>query len=813
MRRSGGLAAGLVTVVALLCAAAAASAEAASRYSFADSCQTLRVGGGAVNRSGLGYGVGGAAGQPFFMKASALGSYLLKGSDGKFLASGSIGPLGNGTLAASQAGPATDWALQESGNGFTLTNVGNGRALAVAGDGRLIQSTGQGAVFLPEAAADCASFPEIGLEASGTPWTGATPYGEVEGTIDAHNHVTAYEFLGGDAHCGEPRSRYGVEAALVDCPDHYPNGAGAVLENVLYGNPVRTHDPIGWPTFKDWPAPESLTHEQTYYRWIERAYLGGVRIMVNDLVENVALCDVYPIKHNSCQDMDSIRLQARRIHELEEYVDAQSGGPGLGWFRIVRSPFEARRVINEGKLAVVLGIETSEIFGCGGSEQQPRCDRAQIVRGLDEIEAMGVASLFPIHKFDNAFGGVRFDGGSFGVAINAANVKQTGQFWQIEPCTGPESDNEQTTAVPGEAGIIGTGLVGLLPKGATPLYPPAPHCNARGLTPLGEFLIEQMIDRGLMIELDHEGEKTAKRVLDIAEQHGYSGLIASHSWSDSHLWSRIYRLGGFAEPITSGAESFIAEWQQLRAASNPRFHFGIGFGADANGFHAQPSARGADKPSPVAYPFKSLDGRVSFDRQVSGQRTWDVNVDGVAQYGLHPDWMEQLRLLAGAPIADDLMNGAEAYLQTWERAVGVPGPHCLTPPKRLSPRGFGGLRLGRDPQQTLLAAGQPTHRVARTYRWCTSGRGKARGARRAGAAAVFGSGGQVEFVVSTVAGKGKPKRVKKLGPGLFVKRKGGGGDRIWGYRKGKLRFSAVATPRIARKAKLVKAALRESGLG
>jgi microsomal dipeptidase-like Zn-dependent dipeptidase len=808
--RSGALVAGLLAIGALLCAGPGA-ATAASRYAFADSCQTLQVGGSAVRRSGLGYALGAGPGQPFFMKASGLGTYLLKGSDGKFLATASIGPLGNGTLAASQAGPAADWALSESGGGFTLTNVGNGRALAVAVDGRLIQTSGQGAVFVPQAGSGCASFPEIGLEAVGTPWTGATTYGEVEGTIDGHNHVTAYEFLGGDAHCGEPWSRYGVEAALVDCPDHYPNGAGAVLENALYGNPLRTHDPIGWPTFKDWPAPPSLTHEQTYYRWIERAYLGGVRIMVNDLVENVALCDIYPIKHNSCRDMDSVRLQYRRIHELEDYVDAQSGGPGQGWFRIVSTPFEARRVINEGKLAVVLGIETSEIFNCGGSEAAPRCSRQQIVEGLDEIERMGVASFFPIHKFDNAIGGVRFDSGTFGAAINAANFKQTGHFWQIEPCRGPETDNEQATVVPED--IIDAGLLALFPPGLVPVYPPPPHCNALGLTPLGEFMIDQMIERGLMVEVDHMSAKAASRALALAEQHDYSGVLSSHSWMDPNLRSRVYRLGGFIEPITTGPESFIEEWRQLRAVADPRFKFGIGFGADANGFHAQPAARGADKPNPVAYPFKSLDGRVTFDRQVSGQRVWDVNVDGVAQYGLHPDWMEQLRLLAGQPIADDLMNGAEAYLQTWERAVGVPATSCVTPPKSLSRSGFGALRLGREPQQTLLAAGQPTQRVANSFRWCTSGRSKAAGARSAGVAAVFSPAGQIEFVVSTVAGKGKPKHAKKLGPGLFVKRSGGGGDRVWGYRKGRLRFSAVATPRIAHRAKLVKAALREAGLG
>ena len=676
-------------------------------------------------------------------------------------------------------------------------------------------------LLLSAGIATAAEPPEIGLNASGSPWQGASPYGEVEGTVDAHNHVTAYEFLGGDAHCGEPWSPQGPPAALVDCLDHHPNGAGAVLENALYGNPLRTHDPIGWPTFKDWPAPSSMTHEQTYYRWIERAYLGGVRIMVNDLVENVALCEIYPIKHNSCDDMDSVRLQYRRIHELQDFIDAKSGGPGKGWFRIVRDPFEARRVINEGKLAVVLGIETSEIFGCGGSQQLPRCTREQIVAGLDEIEQMGVASLFPIHKFDNALGGVRFDSGTFGAAINAANFKQTGHFWKIETCKGESEDNPQDTAVP-DGDIIDAGLFALIPKGALPIYPPPPHCNALGLTPLGEFLVEQMIDRGLMIEVDHMSLKTATRTLELAEAHGFSGVISSHSWMSPELRSRVYGLGGFIEPITTSPESFIEEWRQLRAVADPRYRFGLGFGADANGFHAQPPARGAGQPNAVSYPFKSLDGRITFDQQVSGQRTYDVNVDGVAHYGLYPDWMEQLRLLAGEPIADDLMSGAEAYLQTWERAVGVPAPSeagstgttgssCLAIPKRLARFGFGPLRLGRTPQQTLFAAGQPQQRVKRSFRWCST-RAKAKGAKEAAVAIVFDARGKAVLIATTAAGKGKPKGAKALGRGLFVVRKGPGGDRVWGYRKGKLRFRAVAAPRLAKKAGRLHAAFRAAGL-
>lgn len=781
-----------------------ATADGNARYSFAGQCVTLSSAGGAIGRAGPTYAVGGSP-APFFMKATTLGSYMLFGPDQAMPAAT---PLGNSVLASSQPGAAADWELHEAAGGFTLTNHATGGSLALGAAGQL-QTAPQATLFGLQPAQGCTPFPEIGVTATGAPWSGRTPYEEVEGTIDGHNHVTAYEFLGGDAHCGEPWSRYGVTVALVDCPDHYPDGSAAVLENALYGDPLHKHDPVGWPTFKDWPAAASETHEQTYYRWIERAYLGGVRIMVNDLVENVALCQVYPIKHNSCDDMDSVRLQYRRIHELEEYVDAQSGGPGKGWFRIVRTPFEARRVINEGKMAVVLGIETSEIFGCGGSETLPHCSRQQIRDGLDEIERMGVASFFPIHKFDNALGGVRFDSGTFGAAINAANFKQTGHFWEIEPCQTPEQDNEQATVVPED--IIDAGLLSLLPAGAVPLYGPPPHCNRLGLTPLGEFTVEQMIDRHLMIEVDHMSAKSASRALQLAEQRGYSGVLSSHSWMDPHLRSRVYGLGGFIEPITSSPESFIDEWRQLRAVADPRYRFGIGFGADANGFHAQPAPRGAGKPQAVSYPFKSLDGRVTFDHQVSGQRVYDVNVDGVAHYGLYPDWMEQLRLLGGEPIADDLMNGAEAYLETWERALGVPGPRCLAPPRMLHRSGFGALQLGRRPEQVLYAAGQPQKRQGAVFRWC-SRRAKAEGARKAQVAAVFDATGKIELVLSTPPAQGKPKRARKLAPGLFVRRKGPGGDRLWGYRKGRLSFVAVATPQLARKPAALKAALREAGV-
>ncbi len=74
-------------------------------------------------------------------------------------------------------------------------------------------------------------------------------------------------------------------------------------------------------------------------------------------------------------------------------------------------------MINDGKLAVVLGIEASELFGCTEYQDAPQCTLADVKAGL-KVREPGVSSLYPVHKFDNAFGGTRFDAGAVGSVIN-----------------------------------------------------------------------------------------------------------------------------------------------------------------------------------------------------------------------------------------------------------------------------------------------------------------------------------------------------------------------------------------------------------
>jgi microsomal dipeptidase-like Zn-dependent dipeptidase len=671
--------------------AAPARLSAADIYAYAGECMALRNTrmSAYVGRDLFGYVLKPRAADavPFRMQATDLGSFMLYGPDGS-MPSVALGQV----VPTSVPGPAADWKLSTDGYGLRITSLAASSDLVSNWLSRLaVSRDDDGSQWSLEPATGCAAFPEAEVNIDGTPPPGASPTAEVHGFLDAHVHLTAFDFLGGKFHCGRPWSRYGITDALKDCPDHAFNGVFALAENLLsHGTLFATHSNEGWPDFDGWPAYDSLTHEGTYWKAVERAWRGGLRAMVSDLVENRALCEIYPLKQNPCTDMDSLRLQARDLYKLQDYIDAQSKGPGKGFFRIVKSPAEARAVINQGKLAVVMGVETSQPFDCLYQRGVEICSEQQIDRGLRELWDLGVRSLFPVHKFDNAFGGAAMDDGVAGILVNAGNKWMTGNWWQVEACAGSDHDHSPqslafapsaatTSAVAtvfsgrstGSASLY-SNLLEAVADGPLPYYSPGEVCNVRGLTKYGEYLVKRMIDMGMIVETDHMSVKTRARALQILEARGYSGVITSHSWGDPGSTLRLQALGGIVAPhVNDGREAITQEWQTAKAAQPAQYYFGLGYGTDTNGISTQAAPRdGALANNPVTYPFQSIDGR-SVSKNRWGNRVWDVNLDGAAQYGMYPDWVEDLRHVSGQGIVDDLARGAEAYLQMWSRAYSV----------------------------------------------------------------------------------------------------------------------------------------------
>jgi len=592
-----------------------------------------------VKVAGDGYRVAKRGAERFFFKATGLGTYLIHDRAGMLLSADEEGTVG----PAEDAGIPSEWAARRSGRrGFTLRSTASGQFLAVdPGSGALVTGPADGnARFRLKPRRGCRRFPEARLGAKGRPAKGTRRDGTVFGYADAHLHVVADLRAGGQVISGESFNRFGVKAALGrDAEVHGPDGSLDVTGNLLRsGNPAGTHDTEGWPGFEGWPTFDTYTHQQVYYRWLQRAYKAGLRVVTAQLVEDEALCEIEPTKSHSCDETETIELEAERLRQLEDYVDAQQGGPGRGWFRIVDHPRDARRAIRRGKLAVLIGVESSSPFGCSEFMGQPQCDRDDIDAGIELYRRLGISSMFIAHWIDNAFAGAALDEGERGAFFTSFQLATTGRPFTTGPCPQPEQGEE---------------------------------CNAKGLTELGEYLVNRLMDNHMLIEVDHLSEIARERVLQIAEQRDHP-LVSSHTnsgglWTDSDL-RRLYAIGGFAtaRPDTAAKlATTILEFRRYRAGHL----FGVGLGTDTGGFAAAPGPDPEAEEDPLRYPFKSYDGKVKFVCQITGDRKFDLNEDGVAQYGQYADLLAYMRGKTGGRKASRILfRSAEAYLQMWERA-------------------------------------------------------------------------------------------------------------------------------------------------
>ncbi|MBB5187295.1 hypothetical protein HNQ57_001564 [Zhongshania antarctica] len=442
-----------------------------SRYQMSNACWVVKAAGNGkyLVADGSNYSAtatDSASAEGFYLKPTALGSYMFYNSSRQLMAAGSAPGLTN--LPSASANDSAEWRILASGDTtsypetpayhvepspeqvtnwhgfvdpaikadtFTISATTLNRNLAIDDTGN-VQTVAPGSApaneaFIFEAAANCETFPEAQSNFSGQPFKGTQPDGTVLGHADVHVHISATEFLGG-AHWGKPFHKFGVEQALGNCAvDHGDDGRRDVVGGLFSMNP-NGHATDGWPTFSEWPKRDNLIHEAIYWKWLERAWAGGLRVIVNDLVDNETLCElqrnVSGDLTQDCNSMNNAGRQAGTMYAMENYIDAQYGGPGKGFFQIVHTSDEARAVIEDGKIAVVLGIEISNLFDCklkfnplrqqrpheedgsGFPENSYECTVEEgkpnsIVTQMQRVHDWGVRQIISIHEFDNAFGG------------------------------------------------------------------------------------------------------------------------------------------------------------------------------------------------------------------------------------------------------------------------------------------------------------------------------------------------------------------------------------------------------------------------
>ncbi len=550
---------------------------------------------------------------------------------------------------------------------------------------------------------------------------------------------------------------------------------------------------LGAPSFNNWPQWSTTMHQQAYHRWLERAWKGGLRMVTMFAVTNGALCkggktkkylDDEQTELTDCDNsMAFIDLQLRAAYDFQDFIDRRVGG-GVdndeGWFRIVLTPFEARQEIAKGNMAVVLGIEMANLFNCGFiapgeiPECTPKlgvifdptacaaaltvnsdsvCTEAYVQSEVDRYyNDFGVRHIFPIHNFDNAFGGPA----TWQDGIEVGNRIIEKHWWSTRDCSdedygfglgaftqlmigllkfNDEIGVDELAALLLLRGVDFSELsfLDMVAAIASGIINPVEgvHCNEFGLFPLGSSLVTKLMDKGMIIDIDHMSNRSLENTITMAQNFDRDGdgtpegypLVASHALffelnereirherllTEAQLLS-IRNLGGMiavmlkddvldtglrGERVTidfegSGVEddcrhsskTFVQAYMYgVEKMGGPvamgsdfngvAGHFGPRFGNDACGSDDLERSKQLLANDRLPYPF-TLDEFGTFDKQVSGQKTFDYNVDGLAHIGLIPDMVADMKNvgLSDADL-DPLFRSAEAYIQMWERARG-----------------------------------------------------------------------------------------------------------------------------------------------
>ena len=648
---------------------------------------------------------------------------------------------------------------------FTLT-ADNGQNLVADNDAVLslsaVADVDNQKFSIEPLASGCAEFPEAQSNYQGETFKGKTADGRVLGMADAHVHISATDFLG-KSEWGTPFHKHGVLHALGEnCEEyHGPNGSFSAAE-AAYQQDFDGHDTTGWPTFPEWPSRGNLFHEAIYWKWLERAWASGLRVIVNDLVDNETLCE---LARNAaadptidCNSMNNAGRQAGTMYAMQDYIDAQMGGRGKGWYQIVHDPDEGRAVIEKGLIAVVLGIEISNFLNCKVNygafpqvephledgngfpvENSYSCETTEtgadneVLTQINRIHGWGVRQVITIHEFDNAFGGNGIFGG---LVLNLGNREDSGaipsgalanpsipnpdssnpielpsgQFWTTYDC--PEEGGLGVDGQPFSGylwgGSGGDDLESLdptcpyfgqggRPGGPTPCYPAKNNltpdtttknqCNARWLTPIGLYTYGKLMEAGMIFDIDHLEMEMKTQALELAEaQNPPYPFVSTHGTfggTSVDQAQRMLKNGGFLYPSLGNGASLIArmtETRQVHADSGTSELFGFGFGTDTNGLSGQ-----AGPPSnlEITYPYSLFsDGQFAnlsdFDNidpvifnkpenvDADGNgRTWDINTDGSAHYGMLSGMVEEVKQKGTAADLQALFNSAERFLRTW----------------------------------------------------------------------------------------------------------------------------------------------------
>lgn len=378
----------------------------------------------------------------------------------------------------------------------------------------------------------------------------ATP---VWGFADTHTHPMNDLSFGGNVTQGSLYARDGSifasdayrRAALPPMFESLTSAQRGTLDRLLAPLFSATADLTrtmrsGYPEMQGYPSFNQVAGQQMYGEWIHRAYEGGLRLM-SALAVNNWLASSHPIKIailGTSQAKDDRESGNEQMRDIKAWVARPEN---RAWVEIAYTPADARRIISENKLAIVLGLEL-DVLGnfvpndhfdqddkvVMPDEHHPVEQRERIVAELDRLYAQGVRQVGPFHYVSGVWGGCAMSQRLF----NEVNRKITGENVKVDSGAELGIRYRLDMDAPGPDGNISRTFVtgDGEDRQSDPTWRAARlgHINRMPLTGAGKILFDEMARRGMLIDIDHASYRSRQELVVEARRREYP-ILSSHS--------------------------------------------------------------------------------------------------------------------------------------------------------------------------------------------------------------------------------------------------------------------------------------------
>ena len=316
------------------------------------------------------------------------------------------------------------------------------------------------------------------------------------------------------------------------CNVNHSIGASGVLNTPFIGGADPHPIMKGWPDFIGFPKFDSKTHQQQHVEFLKRAWQGGLRLLSALAIANMYLPSIALGPGNDGSPFDDESSVLEQIQEIKNIAAAQSS-----WMEIAYTAKDARRIILQGKLAVVLGAETDNFgnfktasFNWNDNVNPANAKLVTITDAtaenllenkLNQYYELGIRQVTPIHYISGVFGGAavfRAEIAMIQFAFNN-NISVTSGVDKKIPFA-LKDDYSAKMVLAGET--EGSYLNKIIGRNSTG------NINELGMTNIGFKLIGKLMDKGFIIDGEHMGYKTKDNLFTLAATRNYP-IMSSHT--------------------------------------------------------------------------------------------------------------------------------------------------------------------------------------------------------------------------------------------------------------------------------------------